>query len=511
MRLGSLIGLAFCGSLIASAQTTNPPPTSRLLSLQQCLDMALSRNLDLQIEHLSPQIARYDMISAQGAYDPTLSFQAVSKFIEQPGDFDPRKQNPYLPYDDRSDTVGPDLSGRLPLGLSYELNAVAGPDSAHTDMRSTDQAADYPGGVRNTNNYYADAELTVRQHLLKDFWIDSYREKLLFRKKDLKISQEALRLQIMKTTLAVELNFFDLLAAREKIAVEEKALEVKRQFVTETRRRIQVGDLPPLDGQQAESQLQNIITALTAARQVLVEQQNELIGLMTDDFKSWADVDLQPVGPLVAVQEEPDRFQSFQNALTKRPDVAAARSAVEKSDVAVRFQKNQLFPSLDFTGTYGGNGIDPQAGSAISDAVHLRYHQYSYGVVASIPLGNVTARNDYKASQAAREVARLQLKKAEQQILIQIADYVSRVPSQFSQTVSTRQARIYADTALAAEQKKWQNGLTTSFDVLLFQDALTAARNAEVDALAEYNKVVAQFAFAEGTILERRHLSLELK
>jgi len=132
-------------------------------------------------------------------------------------------------------------------------------------------------------------------------------------------------------------------------------------------------------------------------------------------------------------------------------------------------------------------------------------------VVASIPLGNVTARNDYKASQAAREVARLQLKKAEQQVLIQIADYVSRVPSQFSQTVSTRQARIYAETALAAEQKKWQNGLTTSFDVLLFQDALTAARNAEVDALAEYNKVVAQFAFAEGTILERRHLSLEVK
>jgi hypothetical protein len=40
---------------------------------------------------------------------------------------------------------------------------------------------------------------------------------------------------------------------------------------------------------------------------------------------------------------------------------------------------------------------------------------------------------------------------------------------------------------------------------------LTASRTAEVQALADYNKIIAQLAFAEGSILEKHHLSVEVK
>jgi hypothetical protein len=39
----------------------------------------------------------------------------------------------------------------------------------------------------------------------------------------------------------------------------------------------------------------------------------------------------------------------------------------------------------------------------------------------------------------------------------------------------------------------------------------TTARTAEIRAADDYNKILAQLAFAEGTILERHHLSLEVK
>jgi HAE1 family hydrophobic/amphiphilic exporter-1 len=123
----------------------------------------------------------------------------------------------------------------------------------------------------------------------------------------------------------------------------------------------------------------------------------------------------------------------------------------------------------------------------------------------------VEARNDYKTVKAARQIAALQLKKAEQEVLLQVADYVNRVQSRFTQIGSTRQARIYAETALAAEQKKLANGLSTSFIVLELQEILTAARNAEVQALADYNKMLAQLAFAEGSTLEKHHLVIEVK
>jgi outer membrane protein TolC len=78
----------------------------------------------------------------------------------------------------------------------------------------------------------------------------------------------------------------------------------------------------------------------------------------------------------------------------------------------------------------------------------------------------------------------------------------------FDQIGSTRKARTYAEAALAAEEKKLQNGLSTSFFVLQLQETLTAARTAEVEALADYNRAVTQLSFAEGTILQRHRLRI---
>jgi len=507
-----LVAMALCGALLASAQNTNAPPNARLLSLRECFDLALSRNLDLQIQHLSGDIARDSLTAAYGTYVPNLSFAAGHEHDEQPGDFDWKKENPYLPYELNQDTAGPALSGRLPFGLSYGFHAEAGENKVRTDFNSnTNIAPDFYNGIRQTNNYFANAGVVARQHLLKDFWIDQDRVTLLVRRRDLKISQQALRFQIMRTVLATELDYYDLTAAREKIRVAEKAVELKRQFLAETRRRVEVGDLPPLDAGQAESQLQTALTALTAARDEFLDLQNALKSLLTDNFKEWADIDLQPADALSASQTEVNRSESFQSALRNRPDLVEARLAVEKSDVVVKFRLNQLFPSLDFIGKYGGLGVEPTASGAMSDTVNFRNHTYFYGMVVTFPLSNVGERGDYRASKAAKQIAELQLKKAEQAILVEVADWVHRVQSRFSQVGSTRQARAYAEAALAAEQKKLQNGLTTAFVVLQMQEALTAARTAEVQALSDYNKALAQLAFAEGSILEKHHLTLEVK
>jgi outer membrane protein TolC len=198
-------------------------------------------------------------------------------------------------------------------------------------------------------------------------------------------------------------------------------------------------------------------------------------------------------------------------ALYNRPDLAQARLAVERSDVEVRFRKNQLFPSLDMIGHYGGLGIDESYGSVISDTLHFRNPEYFYGAVVSFPLSNLRERNDYYASKTTRQIIELQLRKAEQEVLLQVADWLNRVQSRFSQTGSTRRARTYAEAALSAEQKKLQNGLSTSFFVLQLQETLTAARTAEVQALADYNKAVAQLAFAEGTTLGKHQVRVEAK
>src|ERR1035441_7805237 len=160
-----LAGLVCCATLIASGQNTQSPASIRPLSLQECLDLALSRNLDLRIEHLITDTAGYNLAGAYGAYSPMFSFDAQHAFVSDPADFDVRKFNPYFPAELETDTFGPGLKGQLPLGLSYGLSASTIDERARTDFRSDPgDAALFPGGIRQTNNYLAETSLTLRQH-----------------------------------------------------------------------------------------------------------------------------------------------------------------------------------------------------------------------------------------------------------------------------------------------------------------------------------------------------------
>jgi outer membrane protein TolC len=76
---------------------------------------------------------------------------------------------------------------------------------------------------------------------------------------------------------------------------------------------------------------------------------------------------------------------------------------------------------------------------------------------------------------------------------------------------ATRQARIYAEAALDAEQKKYAVGKSTTFTVLQLQNTLTADRGQEIRALANYFEALATLAQKEGSTLQRHRIDVEVK
>jgi len=52
-------------------------------------------------------------------------------------------------------------------------------------------------------------------------------------------------------------------------------------------------------------------------------------------------------------------------------------------------------------------------------------------------------------------------------------------------------------------------GKSTSFIVLQLQRDLTAARSSEINALAEYNKALAQLSLNEGSVFDRHSITVE--
>ena len=140
-------------------------------------------------------------------------------------------------------------------------------------------------------------------------------------------------------------------------------------------------------------------------------------------------------------------------------------------------------------------------------------HFPTYGgfVVLTVPLTRKSERANYKNAGVAQQAAILSLKRKEDSILQEIDIAVKEVISRYQTIESTRQARIFAEESLAAEQQKLENGKSTSFHVVQFQRDLTTASSNEIKALAAYNKALHQFYFREGSTLERNKIMLELK
>jgi outer membrane protein TolC len=177
----------------------------------------------------------------------------------------------------------------------------------------------------------------------------------------------------------------------------------------------------------------------------------------------------------------------------------------------LKYNRNQLLPELDLTGSYGFNAASREFSGSFGQLNQGNAPYYSYGAALSMPLGNLSARNQYKVTKATLQQIELQFKQLEQNILVEIDNAVKQAESAYQSAEATKQARIYAEAALDAETKTYAVGKATTFEVLTYQNNLTAARSQEIRSLANYNEALANLAAQEGATLERYNINIEAK
>ena len=206
-----------------------------------------------------------------------------------------------------------------------------------------------------------------------------------------------------------------------------------------------------------------------------------------------------------------DVQDSWSKGLAQRPDLAQAKLDVERQGIVLKFDRNQLFPELDLQGTYGYNGAGREFSDAFGQYARANRPFYSYGATLSLPLDHTQTRNTLKSDKANLEQLLLRLKQLEQNVMVDIDNAVKQAESALESVDATKQARVYAEAALDAEQKKYAVGKSTTFTVLQLQNNLTSARSQEIRALANYAEALANLSQQEGDTIERHHLSLQIK
>ena len=485
-------------SIPAIPAAVTVPMGERKLSLDDCIQEALRHNFDVQIQRLAPQGAKFNLDALSGAYDPTTGLSATHSSNKSPGGNDAQGR-PFPGNEITVNNVGPFMRGLLPFGMTYD--ATVGINQRDGTLVNSASA-----------QYSTAANLSLRQPLLKNFWIDTTRHSILISKRDLTMSEQDLVAQIINSVTAVQQAYYDLIYSRENVKVQEQSLALAQQLLSENKKRVEVGVLAPLDEKQAESQVASVKADLLGAQLGFETAQNALKNLITDDYVAWHRGLIVPAEQMIPIAEPLDLQGSWQKGLTLRPDYAKARLDVEKQDIHLKFYSNQRYPTLDLVGSYGQNGLNGALGNAVYDVrPGGPSPNYSAGVVFSVPLGNRDAKNRYASTKIDKQQSLLRLKKLEQSVMVQIDDAVKQTRIQFERIESTRKAREFAQAAIEAERTKLANGKSTSFVVLQLQRDLTAASSTEIRALTDYNKAVATLAQNEGTTLVRNKLSVEIR
>ena len=213
---------------------------------------------------------RYALAADYGAYEPTFYSTDKDTFTAQPGKIFNGLTEPNINIDDRSYAVGfggPGGTDALtPWGLQYNLTSTLD-RSAYQSFKSNGVPL-----VPFTQDQTFSG-VTLQQPLLKNLWIDSTRLAIMVAKKNLHYDELGFRFLVMTNISATEQAYFELEYAFENAQVQQEAVDLAAELVSENEKRVKAGVLTELDVAQSQSQLLTAKASLLAADQLITTDE----------------------------------------------------------------------------------------------------------------------------------------------------------------------------------------------------------------------------------------------
>ena len=113
-----------------------------------------------------------------------------------------------------------------------------------------------------------------------------------------------------------------------------------------------------------------------------------------------------------------------------------------------------------------------------------------------------------REARLAREQSEVDLQNSEQTIRVEVRIAVRAVDSGLKRFEAAAVNVELQGKKLDAEQKKFENGMSTTFEVRQFQNDLSEAQLSQIRAGLDYAKALAALERVKGTLLESHNLSV---
>jgi HAE1 family hydrophobic/amphiphilic exporter-1 len=577
----------FCASLIsmsAAAQDTQAPQSASIQiqdivarpipertvglepgkvvrwMLRDAILAALEKNVEIELEKENVRMIQYDLIAAQGFYDPTTTSTILYNKSITPTSFRAAGV-------DGGNTITRDeLSYDFGIRKNFERwGSVLQADFVNSRLVSNTNTL--------TTQYTPAMQFRFTQPLFRNFRIDQARRNIKITKKQLDLTDAQFRQRVIQIISLVTEAYWDLSQAIKNEAVQRDSVKLAETFLNNTKRQVEVGTLAPIEAVSAatslESRRQSVFQAMNAVGQAENALKNLTAGGPKDEL--WSSI-IEPVEPFDIKPVSMPVADATKIAHENRPEIRQLNLSKEINKIDVDFFRNQAKPQIDLVAAYSTNGLGgtgpiidrsdctpipvkgpdgqdlqpicatiglrqdapgvftPVAfdfkaptitsqlpindqfvggyGTALGNMFKNDFRTWSIGVQITLPLRNRTARANLGRSLEAERRIDLQTRQLLQNIEVEVRNAVQSVETAKMRIDAARAAEQYARQQLEGEQKKFDAGLQTTFFVLSRQNELSVAQLSKLQAEADYNKAIANLYRVMSTTLSNHSITL---
>jgi outer membrane protein TolC len=475
--------------------TTAAAAGTRVMTLQEAIDLALKNNLDIQVEQLNPEIDDTFITTEESRFEPLFTSQLFNQDQDIPtgsrlaGEGTLTSTN--FAYDFRLDQV-------LKTGTTYSVSFNNSRSSTNQLFTSVDPRFD------------STLFLDVSQPLMRNFGLDITTTPLKIAETNSKAADQRLQTRILDIQLQVTQAYLDLAFAIYELDVFKQSLAYARDLYENNKKQVEVGTLAPLEVVVAEAEVATREQQIIAGETAISNTQDRLKTLILGEKAETSDDVITVTGsprlvPLSITEEE-----AIKKALADNPDLKALELDLQSQALNKKFAQNQMKPQVDLVGGYGYTGlggdrivfsddifnpvpigVEPGGyGDALSNL--WENPTWNLGLRIGLPLGNREAQAAYVRADLNEKQTKLILENSRQNLILNVRTALRNIQSSLKQVEASRVSVRLEEKKLDAERKKLNVGLSTNNVVLDFQEDLARAQSVELLAIVSYLKNLAQ-------------------
>src|SRR5882757_7762006 len=354
---------------------------------------------------------------------------------------------------------------------------------------------------------------TLTQHLLNGFGPGINVRFILQAKNTRRITDSAFRQQILFTINQIENIYWALVSDYEDVQAKQRGLEQSTRLASDNRKQLQIGTLAPLDVLNADNQVSSDTQALITSQTKLEYEQLIMKQAISRDLSAPV-LSSAPVIPtdrvsLLEMPEERTPVEDLvQKAYANRPEIEQNILNLRTDEITLRATKNNLLPTVDLYGFYGGQGLggskspfcQPIFGPNSCDVPTIGYGTVftnlfdssgpdkGAGVNVTIPLRNRTAQSLQARALLEYRQAEMRLQQLYIQVRIQVINGQYALTNDRAAVQAALAAREYNYQSYQSEVKKLRLGASTTANVLQQERNLATAENNVISTEATYAK-----------------------